>query len=162
PPYFDPTATAAVNYASIGAIIGHEISHSFDDQGAQFDAQGKLSDWWTKEDRAHFEASGAQLIAQYDAYRPYAALHVTGKLPVSAKLTLTENIADLAALAAPHDAWIESLAGQPAPVIAGMTGEQQFFLAYAQSWRGKLRENAERAQIIGDGHAPDRYRVATV
>jgi putative endopeptidase len=156
PPFFDPTATAAANYGSIGAVIGHEISHSFDDQGAQFDARGQLFDWWTKADRAHFEASGADLAAQYDAYAPFPDLHVNGKL------TLSENIADLAGLAAAHDAWRRSLGGRPAPVVQGLSGDQQFFIAFAQSWRGKAREAAERQQIITDGHSPDQYRAATV
>jgi predicted metalloendopeptidase len=156
PPFFDPDAPAAANYGSIGAVIGHEISHSFDDTGAQFDAHGKLSDWWTKEDRAHFEASGAQLAAQYDGYKPFPDLHLNGKL------TLGENIADLAGLAATHDAWLISLGGKPAPEVQGLTGEQQFFLAFAQCWRGKARESALRQQIITDGHSPHRYRAVTV
>jgi putative endopeptidase len=156
PPYFDPQATSAINYGAIGAIIGHEISHSFDDQGAQFDQTGKLFDWWTKADRQHFVASGEQLVRQYDAYQPFPDLHVNGKL------TLGENIADLAGLAASHDAWLASLGGQPAPVVDGFSGEQQFFIAYAQIWRGKRREQMLRQQIITDGHAPERYRAATV
>jgi putative endopeptidase len=156
PPFFDPAAPAAVNYGSIGAVIGHEISHSFDDQGAQFDARGSLADWWTKDDRAHFEASGTQLAAQYDAYKPFPDVHVNGKL------TLSENIADLAGLSATHDAWLVSLDGKPAPVVQGLSGEQQFFLAFAQAWRGKTREAAERQQIIVDGHSPQQYRADTV
>ncbi len=156
PPFFDPAAPAASNYGAIGAVIGHEISHSFDDQGAQFDASGKLSDWWTQADREHFEASGQRLVAQYDAYAPFEDLHVNGKL------TLGENIADLAGLAASHDAWLASLGSEPAPVVHGMTGEQQFFVAYAQTWRGKQREPALREQLITDGHSPERYRAATV
>jgi putative endopeptidase len=156
PPFFDPAGSAAMSYGSIGAVMGHEISHSFDDQGAQFDAHGLLADWWTQSDRAHFVASGAQLAAQYDAYQPYPDLHVNGKL------TLSENIADLAGLAATHDAWMMSLAGKPAPVVGGWTGEQQFFLSFAQGWRAKLREAAERQRIITDGHAPPRYRADTV
>ncbi|HTV19743.1 MAG TPA: M13 family metallopeptidase, partial [Polyangiaceae bacterium] len=156
PPFFDPEAPPAVNYGAIGAVIGHEISHSFDDQGAQFDEAGRLSDWWTKADREHFEASGKRLVEQYDAYRPFADLHVNGKL------TLGENIADLAGLAASHEAWVASLGGQPAPEVQGFTGEQQFFIAYAQTWRGKDREPSLRQQIITDGHAPEAYRAATV
>jgi putative endopeptidase len=156
PPFFDPAAPAAVNYGAIGATIGHEISHSFDDQGALFDAQGRLANWWTKEDFAHFEASGAQLAAQYDQYMPFPGLHVNGKQ------TLSENIADLAGLAAAYDAWRMSLGGARAPSEGGFTGEQQFFLAYAQSWRSKTREPQLRQQIITDGHAPDAYRAATV
>lgn len=156
PPYFDPAATAAINYGGIGATIGHEISHSFDDQGAQFDAQGRLADWWTKEDLAHFKASGAQLAAQFDSYRPFPDLAVNGKQ------TLSENIADLAGLAAAHDAWLLSLAGKPAPAAQGFSGEQEFFLSYAQSWRTKVRENALRQQVLLDGHAPAEYRTETV
>jgi putative endopeptidase len=156
PPFFDASASAAANYGAIGAVIGHEISHSFDDQGAQFDASGKLVDWWTKADREHFVQSGERLVKQYDAYKPFEDLHVNGKL------TLGENIADLAGLAASHDAWLASLAGQPAPVVQGLTGEQQFFLAFAQIWRGKRREPALRQQLITDGHAPEQYRASTV
>jgi putative endopeptidase len=156
PPFFDPNAPSAANYGAIGAVIGHEISHSFDDQGAQFDASGKLTDWWTKADRDHFEASGQRLVEQYDAYQPLDDLHVNGKL------TLGENIADLAGVAASHEAWRASLGGEPAPVVKGFTGEQQFFLAWAQTWRGKQREPALRQQLITDGHAPGAYRAATV
>ena len=156
PPYFDPSAPAAVNYGAIGAVIGHEISHSFDDQGAQFDAHGQLADWWTPEDLAHFQRSAAQLAAQFDAYRPFPDLAVNGKQ------TLSENIADLAGLAVTHDAWRLSLGEQPAPVLAGHNGEQQFFLSYALSWREKSREADLRQQIITDGHAPVEYRVNTV
>ncbi len=156
PPFFDPAAPAAVNYGAIGAVIGHEISHSFDDQGALFDAKGKLANWWTREDFAHFEASGAQLAAQFDQYVAFPGLHINGKQ------TLSENIADLAGLAAAYDAWILSLSGAHAPASGRFTGEQQFFLSYAQSWRGKAREAALRQQIITDGHAPDAYRAATV
>jgi putative endopeptidase len=156
PPFFDPEAPAAVNYGAIGAVIGHEISHSFDDQGAQFDENGKLTDWWTKADREHFEASGASLVTQYDAYEPLPGLRVNGHL------TLGENIADLAGLAAAHDGWLASLKGQPAPVVQGLSGEQQFFIAFAQAWRGKQREPTLRQQLIVDGHAPQQYRAATV
>jgi putative endopeptidase len=156
PPYFDPSAPAAANYGAIGATIGHEISHSFDDQGAQFDAQGKLADWWTKEDRAHFEAAGRALARQFDAYKPFPDLHVNGTL------TLSENIADLAGLSAAHDGWLRSLGGKPAKVVQGLTGEQQFFLAYAQSWRTKMREPLLRQLIITDGHAPAQYRALIV
>jgi predicted metalloendopeptidase len=155
-PFFDPAAPAAMNYGAIGAVIGHEISHSFDDQGAQFDAHGKLTDWWTKDDRAHFAASGAALAAQYDAYRPFPDLHVNGKL------TLGENIADLAGLAATHDAWRRALGEKEPPAAQGLSGEQQFFLAFGQAWRGKLREPALRQRVIVDGHSPAQYRAATV
>jgi Predicted metalloendopeptidase len=156
PPYFDPDAPASINYGSVGATIGHEISHSFDDQGALFDATGKLRNWWTKEDLAHFEASGSQLAAQFDAYQPFPDLRVNGKQ------TLSENIADLAGIAAAHDGWLASLGGRPAPVVEGFTGEQQFFLGYGQSWRTKYREPLLRQLIVSDGHAPDAYRAQTV
>jgi putative endopeptidase len=152
PPFFDPLATAAVNYGGIGTVIGHEISHSFDDQGALFDAQGKVSNWWMPEDYAHFENSGARLAAQYDTYKPFPDLAVNGKQ------TLSENIADVAGLSAAHDAWLLSLSGKPAPVVDGLTGDQQFFLSYAQVWRSKMREPLLRQQVIADGHAPSQYR----
>jgi len=155
-PYFDAEADAALNYGSIGAIIGHEISHSFDDQGSQFDAYGKLANWWTPADQAHFEASSAKLATQFDGYRPFPDLAVKGKQ------TLSENIADVAGLSASYDAYILSLHGKPAPVQQGLTGDQRFFLAFAQSWRGKAREAALRQQILTDGHAPEMYRGDTV
>jgi putative endopeptidase len=156
PPFYDRAATAAVKYGSIGATIGHEISHSFDDQGSQFDAQGRLASWWTPEDLAHFEAAGALLVAQFSAYRPFPDLAVNGQL------TLSENLADLAGLAAAYDAWRDSLGGAEAPVVDGLTGDQQFFLAYAQGYRLKEREESARRAILTDGHAPDRYRALTV
>jgi predicted metalloendopeptidase len=156
PPYFDPSRPVAMDYGAIGAVIGHEISHSFDDSGALFDAAGRFRNWWTDEDKAHFDASSAQLVKQYDAYRPFPDLAVNGKL------TLGENIADVAGLAAAYDAYKMSLGGQPAPVVAGLSGDQQFFLSFAQSWRLKMREPALRQQILQDGHAPDEYRADTV
>jgi putative endopeptidase len=156
PPYFDPAGDDAHNYGAIGAIIGHEISHSFDDQGSQFDAHGRLANWWTKEDFEHFKASGEALAAQYDAYRPFPDLAVNGHQ------TLSENIADLAGLAVAFDAYALSLHGKPAPVQDGFTGEQRFFIAFAQSWRAKMREAALRNRIATDGHAPAPYRAATV
>lgn len=156
PPYFDSAAPSATNYGAIGAVIGHEISHSFDDQGAMFDADGKLSNWWTKEDLDHFQAAGAQLAAQYDAYMPFPDLHVNGRQ------TLSENIADVAGLAAAYDGWQASLGGAKAPDMAGFTGAQQFFVAYAQSWLTKWREPALRQAVITDGHAPGQYRAAAV
>jgi len=156
PPFFDPELASAVNYGAVGAIIGHEISHSFDDQGAEFDENGKLEDWWTQQDRSHFEAAGARLVAQYDAYQPFSDLHLNGKL------TLSENIADLAGLGAAHDAWLASLGGAATPELDGLSGEQQFFLAFAQAWRSKLREEVLRRRVITDGHAPAEYRADTV
>ncbi|WP_448664867.1 M13 family metallopeptidase [Sphingomonas sp. CJ20] len=155
-PFYDPGADPASNYGSIGATIGHEISHSFDNLGADFDATGKLRNWWTKEDLARFEATGAALIAQYDAYEVLPGLNVNGKQ------TLGENIADVAGLTASYEAYRASLGGKPAPVIGGLTGDQRFFLAYAQSWRAKNREQSIRARIATDVHAPDRFRAQTV
>jgi predicted metalloendopeptidase len=156
PPFFDPAGDDAHNYGSMGAIIGHEISHSFDDQGSQFDAHGRLVNWWTKEDFEHFKAAGEALAAQYDGYRPFPDLAVNGHQ------TLSENIADLAGLAVALDAYALSLHGKPAPVRDGFTGEQRFFIAFGQSWRGKMREAALRNLIASDGHAPSQYRTATV
>ena len=147
PPFFDPKASDAFNYGGIGATSGHEISHSFDDQGALFDADGRLRDWWTAADMAHFKAASARLVAQYSACRPFPDLAVNGQL------TLSEN---LAGLAAAHDAHVATLAGKAAGV------DRQFFTGYAQSWRNKAREAALRQQIITDGHAPARHRTATV
>ncbi len=156
PPYFDPHADAAYNFGSIGATIGHEISHSFDDQGSQFDAQGRLQNWWTPDDLAHFEGAGQKLADQYSAYCPYPDLCLNGKQ------VLSENIADVAGLSAAHDAYVLSLGGKPDKVIDGLTGDQRFFLAFAQSWRQTEREAALRQQIQTDGHAPDEYRGDTV
>ncbi|HTQ41702.1 MAG TPA: M13 family metallopeptidase [Polyangiaceae bacterium] len=155
-PFFDPRATAAVNYGRTGFTIGHEISHSFDNEGAKFDAQGRYANWWTPDDLAHFKASGAALAAQFSAYRPFPDEAVNGEQ------TLGENIADLAGIAAAYDAWQASLGGAAAPMQDGLTGDQQFFLSYAQSWRDKQRDEALRQDLATDGHAPPRYRVLTV
>ncbi len=156
PPYFDPKRPMVMDYGAIGAVIGHEISHSFDDSGSLFDASGKLNNWWTPEDLKHFQASADQLVRQYDAYQPFPGLHINGRQ------TLGENIADVAGLAASYDAYRLSLHGRPAPVVQGFTGDQQFFISYAQSWREKSREPLLRQQILTDGHAPAAYRPATV
>jgi putative endopeptidase len=155
PPFFDPKAPDAANYGSIGAIIGHEISHSFDDQGSQFDAQGRLRDWWTKEDMEHFKAASSKLVAQYNAYKPFPDLAVNGQL------TLSENLADLAGLAAAYDAYRAS-GGKNANAQGDPAGDRAFFVGYASSWRNKAREAAERRGILTDGHAPPQYRTATV
>ena len=152
PPFFDPQASDAANYGGIGATIGHEISHSFDDQGAQFDAQGKLRDWWTPADLAHFQSASQQLVAQFAAYKPFPDLAVNGQL------TLSENLADLAGVAAAHDAFTLSQQGKPAQSNA----DRDFFIGYGVSWRSKAREAAARQQILTDGHAPAQYRAATV
>ena len=156
PPFFDPQRAAALNFGNTGATIGHEISHSFDDQGALFDAEGRFRNWWTPTDLAHFRDAGARLAAQYDAYRPFPDLAINGQL------TLSENIADVAGLAAAYDAYRLSLGGAAAPLDHGYTGDQQFFIGFASSWRDKTREPALRQQIITDGHTPDEYRAATV
>jgi putative endopeptidase len=156
PPYFDPHRPAVLDYGAIGATIGHEVSHSFDNSGALFDSKGRLRNWWTPEDFKHFEASGAQLAAQYDKYRPFPDLAVNGKL------TLGENIADLAGLMAAYEAYRRAQGGKPAPTADGFTGDQQFFLSYGQSWREKTREPALRNQLLTDGHAPGEYRALTV
>ena len=148
-PYFDPNRDPAANFGAMGATIGHEISHSFDDQGSQFDAQGRLANWWTPQDLEHFKAAGEALAAQYDAYRPFPDLAINGHQ------VLSENIADLAGLAAAYDAYHLSLNGKPAH-------DDDFFVGYAQSWRSKAREELIRRQIATDGHSPDEYRVATV
>jgi putative endopeptidase len=155
-PDFDPNAAAAVNYGAVGAIIGHEISHSFDDQGALFDSTGRLANWWTPSDFAHFRASAEQLAKEFDGYHPFPDISVNGRQ------TLSENIADVAGLAAAYDAYHLSLGGAAAPVIDGLSGDQQFFLAFAQNWRTKVREAALRQQVLTDGHAPAEYRSDTV
>jgi putative endopeptidase len=154
--FYDPAADAAAKYGAIGSVIGHEISHSFDNLGSTFDATGKLRNWWTASDLAHFNEASAALVAQYNAYEALPGLHLNGKQE------LGENIADVAGLAAAYDAWKASLGGKPSPVIDGLTGDQRFFLAYAQSHRGKLRDAALRARVATDVHAPGPWRVLTV
>lgn len=155
-PFFDPTADAAYNYGAIGAVIGHEISHSFDNNGAAFDATGTMRNWWTKQDLAKFNEAGTALAKQYSAYEPFPGLHVKGDL------TLGENIADVAGLAAAYDAYRASLGSKEAPVIGGFTGDQRFFIGYAQTWATKMRDEALRQRIATDGHAPGMYRALTV
>lgn len=155
-PYFNPEADAAANYGSIGAVIGHEISHSFDNIGAEFNASGKLENWWTPEDLAHFKEASKRLVDQFSAYEPLPGLHVNGEL------TLGENIADVAGLAAAYDAYKLACGGKPLPVVDGITGAQRFFIAFAQSWRSKVRDEALRQQVVTNEHAPDRERAQTV
>jgi predicted metalloendopeptidase len=155
-PFFDPKADPAFNYGAIGGVIGHEISHSFDNNGALFDASGRLRNWWTPADFQRFEQAGQALAAQFDEYEALPGLHLNGKL------TLGENIADVAGLAASYDAYRHSLNGKEAPVIQGFTGDQRFFIAYAQSWASKMRDATLRQRIAVDGHAPDRFRALTV
>ena len=156
PPFYDPAAPDAVNYGAIGAIIGHEISHTFDSEGAAFDSKGRVRNWWTEADLAHFNASTAALAAQYDTYAPFPDLHVNGKQ------TLGENIADAAGLQAAYDAFHATLHGKDAPVVDGLTGDQQFFLAFAQNYAGVSREASLRSQVLGDPHSPGMFRAATV
>ncbi|HYL09402.1 MAG TPA: M13 family metallopeptidase [Candidatus Acidoferrales bacterium] len=156
PPFYDPEAPAAVNYGAIGSVIGHEISHTFDTQGSAFDSKGRVRNWWTPADLAHFDAATAKLAAQYDAYRPFPDLFVNGKQ------TLGENIADVAGISAAYDGYRASLAGKTVPAQDGFSGDQQFFIAFGQNWGSKAREASLRQQIMVDGHAPSRYRAATV
>jgi putative endopeptidase len=152
PPFFDPNADPAVNYGAIGAVIGHEISHHFDDQGRKFDPKGNLNDWWTPADIARFKVLTDSVVKQYGAYEPVAGAHVNGEL------TLGENMADLAGLNVAYDAYHLSLHGKPAPVIDGYTGDQRFFLGFGQVWRTKMREASIRKQITTDPHTPGNYR----
>jgi putative endopeptidase len=156
PPFFDPKADPAVNYGGIGAVIGHEISHHFDDQGAKYDETGKLADWWTESDVKAFEAAGKQLIAQYDAYKIFPDASVKGEF------TLGENIGDLAGLTIAYDAYRASLGGKEAPIIDGYTGDQRFFLGWAQVWRRNYREANLRQRLITDPHSPSAQRVWVV
>ncbi len=156
PPLFDPNVDAAANYGAIGAIIGHEISHSFDNTGAEFDAQGKLENWWTPADLAHFKATTRQLVEQFNQYQALPGLHVSGEQ------TLGENIADVSGLTIAYLAYHKSLDGKPAPVIDGLTGDQRFFLAFGQAWRSKMRDAALRQRLATDVHAPPQFRAETV
>ncbi|MBT2747676.1 MULTISPECIES: M13 family metallopeptidase [unclassified Lysobacter] len=155
-PFFDPNADAAANYGSIGAVIGHEISHGFDDTGAEFDGQGRLANWWTPADTQHFQEATKKLADQYSAYEPLPGLHVNGKQ------TSGENIADVSGLTIAYMAYRKSLGGKQAPVIDGLSGDQRFFLAYAETWRSKIRDAALRQRILTDGHAPAAQRAQTV
>lgn len=153
PPMFDANADPAVNYGAIGAVIGHELTHGFDDQGRKFDAEGKLNDWWTPDDAKTFEARAKVLSAQYSKFEPLPGAKVNGEL------TMGENIADLGGVVIALDAYRASLKGKPAPVIDGLTGEQRVLLGWAQAWRGKLRDDAIRRQVVSDPHSPRQYRV---
>ncbi len=156
PPFFDARTDPAQNYGGIGTVIGHEISHSFDDQGCLFDASGKLSNWWTAEDFAHFSAAAERLRAQYDAYEPLPGLHLNGKL------TLSENIADVAGIAAAYDGYRAAYGGKEGPSGQGFSGDQRFFLSFSQIWRVKARPEALRVALQTDGHSPGPFRAATV
>jgi putative endopeptidase len=156
PPFFDPNADPAVNYGGIGAVIGHELSHHFDDQGAKYDLTGKLIDWWTPGDSKEFHARLDKYEQQINAYEPLPGMHVNGKL------TMGENVADLAGLTVAHDAYIASLGGEAPPVIDGMTPDQRFYLGWAQVWRCSSREAALRQQLLTDPHSPCPVRTDVV
>jgi putative endopeptidase len=156
PPFFDPNADPAINYGGIGAVIGHEISHHFDDQGSKYDEQGRLADWWTPEDLQAFEAASKALVAQYDAYEIFPGANIKGAF------TLGENIGDLAGLTVAYDAYKTSIGGQEAPVIDGFTGDQRFYLGWAQVWRRNYREANLRQRLITDPHSPSEQRAAIV
>jgi len=162
PPFFDPNADPAINYGGIGAVIGHEVSHGFDDQGSQYDATGRLADWWTPDDKAKFKAATAQLVAQYDAYCPFAATADKPAQCLKGQLTLGENIADLAGLTIAYDAYKLSLGGKPAPVLDGLTGDQRFFLGWAQVWRRLYRDEELAQRLVTDPHSPSEFRAAVV
>ncbi|HKC15133.1 MAG TPA: M13 family metallopeptidase [Steroidobacteraceae bacterium] len=153
PPFFDPAADPAVNYGAIGGVIGHEISHSFDDQGAKLDETGRLRQWWKSEDVERFTAMGKEIIAQYDRFEPFPGVHVKGAN------TIGENIADLGGVSAAREAYRISLHGEDPPVLDGYTGEQRFFLGWAQAWREVIREEALRTRLVSDEHSPAQYRV---
>ncbi|HEX3755858.1 MAG TPA: M13 family metallopeptidase [Rhizomicrobium sp.] len=153
PPFFDPKADDAVNYGAIGAVIGHEISHGFDDQGSKYDGKGVFQNWWTPTDRTNFDARTTALVNQYDSYEPLPGLHVIGKN------TLGENIADNAGLAIALKAYHISLDGKPAPVLHGYTGDQRFYLSYGQVWRSKMRDSAVRTQTLSNEHTVPEFRV---
>ena len=162
PPFFDPNADDAVNYGGIGGVIGHEISHGFDDQGSQYDAQGTLKNWWTKDDADKFKTATAKLVAQYSAYCPFPAADGKPAQCVKGELTLGENIADLAGLTVAYTAYQLSLGGKPAAVLDGFTGDQRFFLGWAQVWRGKYRDQMAQTLLVVDEHSPVGLRATTV
>lgn len=152
-PMFDPRADPAVNYGAIGAVIGHEITHGFDDQGRRFDSQGELRDWWTPEDSARFTAEATKLADQYASYDGVPGMKINGKL------TLGENIGDQGGVLLAYDAYKASLNGKPAPVLDSYTGDQRFFMAWAQGWQKKVREDAAKMALASDPHSPARWRV---
>lgn len=156
PPFFDPNADPAINYGGIGAVIGHELSHHFDDQGAKYNAEGRLTDWWTPADVAAFKKRTDALVAQYDRYEPLPGMHVKGAL------TLGENVADLAGLTVAYDAYRHSLNGEDAPVLDGTSGDQRFYLGWAQVWRRNYREANLRQRLLTDPHSPSQQRAWVV
>ena len=152
-PLFDANADPAINYGAIGGVIGHELTHGFDDEGRKIDATGALRDWWTKDDAAKFEARAQALGAQYSSFEPLPGVHVNGNL------TMGENIADLGGLTLALDAYHASLGGKPAPVIDGLTGDQRVLLGWAQAWRGKVTDSYVKKQVVSDPHSPRQFRV---
>jgi putative endopeptidase len=154
--FFDPAADPAVNYGAIGVVMGHELSHVFDDQGAKFDEHGALNNWWTDADLKQFSTAAEALAAQYDSYEPLPGTHINGHM------TLGENIGDLAGLSLALDAYHTSLGGRPAPVVGGLTGDQRFFMSYAQVYRTLQREGFLRQQLATDPHSPGEWRAAEV
>jgi endothelin-converting enzyme/putative endopeptidase len=156
PPFFDLAADPAVNYGAIGAVIGHEIGHGFDDQGRRFDEKGRIRDWWTQTSNDAFQAKADQLGAQYDAYEPIPGAHISGQL------TMGENIGDLGGMQMAYAAYhrfLDQCCNGEAPVLDGLTGDQRFFLAWAQVWRGKYREDELRQRLETDPHSPPYYRI---
>jgi len=153
PPYFDPNADDAVNYGEIGATIGHEISHAFDDQGAKYNKRGILANWFAPADLKAFQDRTKAIAVQYNKYQPLPGLHINGQL------TLGENVADIAGLVIAHKAYLISLHGKSAPVLDGLTGDQRFYIAYAQSWRETHRPGAIRSQVLSNPHSPSEFRV---
>jgi putative endopeptidase len=156
PPKFEPSASDAANYGAIGAIVGHELSHFIDTLGAEYEADGRMRRWWTAEDLSRFQAASEALVHQFAAYQPFSDLAIDGKL------TLTENIADLGGLTAAFDAHRRKLGSRAHDVEHLRQQDRQFFIGFARAWRSKASEPALRAQIATDGHAPERWRIATV
>jgi predicted metalloendopeptidase len=152
PPFFDANADPAVNYGAIGAVIGHEIGHGFDDQGREFDEKGKIRNWWTAATNARFVEATSKLAAQYDAFCPLEKVCVNGRL------TMGENIGDLGGLEMAYSAYRLSLKGEEPPELGGLSGDQRFFVSHAQIWRGKARDDAMRSMILTDPHAPPSAR----
>ena len=155
PPFFDPLADPAVNYGAVGAIIGHEIGHGFDDQGREYDETGKIRNWWTPETDKKFKAATDVLAAQYHAYCPIAG---DPSACVNGRLTMGENIGDMGGLQMAYTAYRLSLGDKAAPVIEGFSGDQRFFMAYAQAWKAIQRDDAVRAQMLSDPHSPHVVR----
>jgi len=162
PPFFDPSADDAVNYGGIGAVIGHEISHGFDDQGSQYDEKGALKNWWTKEDSDKFKTATSMLVQQYNAYCPFPASGDKPAQCVKGELTLGENIADLAGITVAYNAYKLSLNGKQSPVLDGFTGDQRFFLGFAQVWRRSYRDAELANRLVTDPHSPSEFRTSVV